>query len=44
MQYWLDDFERRGLVKRSEEKLEIVRRPTECEVADTRQGAEVLFS
>ena len=44
MQYWLDDFERRGLVKRSEEKLEIVRRPTEREIADTRQGAEVLFS
>lgn len=44
MQYWLDDFERRGLVKRSETRLEIMRQPTASEIADTRQGADVLFS
>lgn len=44
MQYWLDDFERRGLVKRSEACLEVVRQPTASEIAETRQGADVLFS
>ena len=44
MQYWLSDFERRGLVKRSENRLEVVRQPTASEIAETRQGADVLFS
>ena len=44
MRYWLDDFERRGLVKRSDERLDIIRQPTAKEIAETRQGAEVLFS
>ncbi|MGB3167101.1 MAG: glycosyltransferase [Alteraurantiacibacter sp.] len=44
MQYWLDDFERRGLVTRSEERLEIIRRPSASEIARTKQGADVLFS
>lgn len=44
MQYWLDDFERRGLVKRSEDRLDVLRQPTASEIAETRQGADVLFS
>ena len=44
MEYWLDDFERRGHVRRSDAELSVVRRPTESEIAETRQGDDVLFS
>ena len=44
MEYWLDDFERRGLVKRTDDCLHVIRRPTAGEIEATRQGAEVLFS
>ena len=44
MQYWLDDFERRGLVRRGADGLDVLRQPTAEEIAATRQGADVLFS
>ncbi|MBX7535032.1 glycosyltransferase [Qipengyuania sp. GH1] len=44
MGYWLDDFERRGLVTRTADRLEIMRSPTTAEIAASRQGDDVLFS
>ena len=44
MDYWLDDFARRGLVSRSENELRVIRRPTQTEIAATRQGPDVRFS
>ena len=44
MEYWIDDFKRRGLVERSDSELIVLRRPTSMEIAETRQGPEVLFS
>ncbi len=44
MDYWLDDFAERGFIDRKDECLEVLRKPTEAEIAATRQGPEVRFS
>ena len=44
MDYWLDDFARRGLIERSDEELRVIKPPTATEIASTRQGPEVRFS
>lgn len=44
MDYWLDDFARRGLIARNDDGIEVLRTPTPGEIADTRQGPEVRFS
>ena len=44
MDYWLDDFARRGLIERDDEELRVIRPPTATEIASTRQGPEVRFS
>lgn len=44
MDYWLDDFERRGLVKRSAEELKVLRIPTSAEIAAAKQPPHVRFS
>lgn len=44
MDYWLDDFESRGLIRRSDNELAVVRTPTEEEIAATRQGPDIRFS
>ena len=44
MEYWLDDFEKRGLLRRDAENIEVLRPPGEDEIAATRQGGDVLFS
>lgn len=44
MEYWLDDFERRGLIRRSPHELQIMRHPTVIEIADAKQPPDVRFS
>lgn len=44
MDYWLDEFARRGLVARDEDALRVLRVPTDAEIAATRQGPEIRFS
>lgn len=44
MDYWLDDFARRGLVERRDDSLLVLRRPTQTEIAESRQDPDVLFS
>ncbi|MBQ94355.1 MAG: sugar transferase [Actinobacteria bacterium] len=44
MDYWLDDFERRGLVDRSGGELRVLRPPTPAEINATEQGPHVRFS
>ena len=44
MDYWLDDFAGRGLIKRHGDRIEVLRQPTREEMAATLQGAEVRFS
>ena len=44
MDYWLDDFARRGLIERDADKLTVIRHPTALEIAKTTQGPEVRFS
>lgn len=44
MDYWLDDFVRRGLLSRSNSEITIIRTPTAVEVEGTRQGPNVRFS
>jgi GT2 family glycosyltransferase len=44
MTYWLDDFEKRGLIDRSTDGLRVIREPAQAEIDATRQGPEVRFS
>lgn len=44
MDYWLDEFDRRGLVARSDSELEILRKPTPGEIAASEQPADIRFS
>ena len=44
MDYWLDDFARRGLIERDADKLTVIRHPPASEIAKTPQGPEVRFS
>lgn len=44
MTYWLDDFEKRGLIKRHDDTLELMRKPGQSEVDATLQGPDVRFS
>ena len=44
MDYWLDDFARRGLVRRSGDELRVLRRPSRSEVAASEQPPHVRFS
>ena len=44
MTYWLDDFEKRGLIERGTDELRVFREPTQAEIEATRQGPEVRFS
>jgi GT2 family glycosyltransferase len=44
MDYWLDDFEKRGLIARHDDTIEVLREPSAQEVNATKQGPEVRFS
>ncbi|WP_234029025.1 glycosyltransferase family 2 protein [Aurantiacibacter spongiae] len=44
MQYWIDDFARRGLVRFDADELTVLRAPNPDEIAATKQGADVLYS
>lgn len=44
MDYWLDDFARRGFIERNDDDLHVIRPPTAAEISSTRQGPEVRFS
>lgn len=44
MDYWLNDFARRGFVERDGEHLRVIRRPTLGEIAASEQPADVRFS
>ena len=44
MDYWLDDFARRGLIERKDDDLRVLRVPTPSEVGASEQPAHVRFS
>lgn len=44
MDYWLEDFERRGMIKCTDNRIEVLRAPTAAEIDATRQSSEVRFS
>ena len=44
MDYWLDDFARRGLIERSETAIRVLREPDAAELESARQGPDVRFS
>ncbi len=44
MDYWLDDFERRGLITRYDDAIEVRREPSAQEVEATKQGSDIRFS
>ncbi|UVI39319.1 glycosyltransferase family 2 protein [Qipengyuania spongiae] len=44
MDYWLEDFARRGLIERSETVIKVLREPGAAEIEATRQGPQVRFS
>ena len=44
MDYWLGQFERDGLIARQGASIDVLREPSEAEVAATRQPGTVLFS
>ena len=44
MTYWLDDFEKRGLIARRHDTIEVIRTPTPAEIEQTEQGPDVRFS
>ena len=44
MDYWLEDFACRGLIRRDADTLDVLRRPTGAEIAATAQGPDVRFS
>lgn len=44
MDYWLGQFRDRGLIRWDADRIEILRRPSAAEVADTCQPGDVLFS
>ena len=44
MDYWLDQFEERGLILRNRERITVLRQPTPAEVKAARCPGDVLFS
>ena len=44
MDYWLDEFARRGFVERNGDGLRVIRKPTRTEIAGSAQPPDVRFS